>query len=85
MLVIAALIEGANLATRRDPVFAAVFSWATAAIAMKHAAESLAVLIIAAVCSGVFGVAAIVVAVAHCVLWCRRRNGTASSEGLLGA
>ena len=85
MLVVAALIEGANLATRRDPVFAAVFAWATAAIAMKHASESVAVLIIAALCSGVFGVAAIAVAVAHCVVWCRRRNGSAVSEGLLGA
>ena len=74
MLIIAAIVEIAVIVTRRDPVFPAVFCWATAAIATGHV-DDLPVLITAAICSGVFGLTAIVLLVMHLVNAYRVRGG----------
>ena len=74
ILTVAALIEGLNLATRRDPISAAVFSMATAAIAAKQGSKSVSVLIVSVLFSVIFGCGALVAVVAHGIKAVRRRR-----------
>ena len=88
ILTVAALVEALNLATRRDPIFAAVFSMSAAAIGARNGAESVAVLIVSVLLSVLFGCGALVAAVAHSVKAVRRWRarpavGDARTEDLL--
>ncbi len=71
MICVAAAVNVAVLATRQDPVFALVFSWAAAAIADAHREET-DVYWTAAVTSGLIAAAAFGVTIFHIVRWAGR-------------
>ncbi len=76
MICVAAAVNVAVLATRQDPVFALVFSWAAAAIADEHREET-QVYLTAAVTSGLIAAAAVGVIIFHIVRWAGRLQNRA--------
>ncbi len=76
MISVAAAVNVAVLATRHDPVFALVFSWAAAAIASGHSDEH-DVFLAAAVTSGLVCAGAVGVIIFHIVRWAGRLQNRA--------